>query len=194
MLRDLLNLYNYVTITNHLTYEKVHKMHESGKLALYIEQVHNAYKRIEVRNKKQALKILNVKFHNQNIIGALNEELIKEQKSNPGYAISCCIGLSSDPSWSSICRRFAAVNSTIAGYVSDKYQVLEIDKQEDGEIIFAVLEHKSKFAEEAHNLFWAHYCNNERVRARQMALAMKPVWNGQLASYYDMMYRRLIHN
>jgi len=194
MLGKLINLYYYINTTNLLTRELAHKMHDYGKLAEYIEQVENVYRKVEVRNKKQALKILKVKFHNQNIIGALNEELIKEQKSNPNYAISCCIGLSVDPCWSRVCRPITAVNSRIAGYVKDHYQVLEIDKQKDGDVIFAVLQHRNPNAEAAHNLFWAHYCNNERSRARAMALAMKPVWGGQLASYYDMMYRRMIYN
>ena len=178
-------------VTTPLSTTKLCQMHEREELARYIEQVEYAYGRIHIKSQKQALDILKVRFHNQNLIGALNEELTKQQKSDSGYAISCCIGISIDPYWASVCRSVTAVNSNIAGYVKDTYQVLEVDLKEDGEVIFAVLEHKNKRAEDAHNLFWAHYCNNEWVRAQQMALAMKMVWNGQLACYYDMMYRRI---
>jgi hypothetical protein len=191
ILDRLVNHYYYRRAVTPLTDVKIDNMYYNGKLADYIEQVENVYTRIIVRNKKQALEILKVRFHNQNLIGAFNERLTKEQKSNPDYAISCCIGLSVDPSWSSVCRSITAVNSRIAGYVSDKYQVLEIDKQEDGELIFAVLEHKNKSAETAHNLFWAHYCNNEWYRASKMALGMKLVWDRKLADYYEMMYQRM---
>ena len=170
---------------------KIQSMHDRGKLAGYLEQVKYAYTRLNIKNQKQALNILKVRFHNQNLIGAFNERLTKEQKSNPGYAISCCIGISCVTVWSSVCRSITAVNSSIAGYVRDKYQVLEIDEQEDGEAIFAVLEHKSKSGETAHNLFWAHYCNNEWQRAGKMALGMKLVWNRELEDYYEAMYQRM---
>lgn len=191
ILERLINHYYITKAIKPLTVEKLHNMHHNGKLADYLEQVENVYTRITVHNKRQALEILKVRFHNQNLIGALNERLTKEQKSNPNYAISCCIGISIDTSWSSVCRSITAVNSRIAGYVSDRYQVLEIDRQEDGELIFAVLEHKNKSAETAHNLFWAHYCNNEWVRASKMALGMKLVWDRALEDYYEMMYQRM---
>lgn len=191
ILERLLNHYYFAKATTPLTDAKLNKMHHNGKLADYIEQVEDVYTRIIVRNKKQALEILKVRFHNQNLIGAFNERLTKEQKSNPDYAISCCIGISIDSSWKSVCRTITAVNSQFAGYVSDNYQVLEIDRQEDGEVIFAVLEHKNKSAETAHNLFWAHYCNNEWVRASKMALGMKLVWDRALEDYYEMMYQRM---
>ncbi len=193
MLNRMTSYWYYRQSTVLLTDSKLYKMHSNGRLASYIEQVENAYTRITLRNRKQALEILKVRFHNQTLIGALNERLNKEQESNPDYAISCCIGLNVDPCWSTVCRPITAVSSRIAGYVSGRFQTLEIDRQEDGEIVFAVLEHKDKPAEAAHNLFWAHYCNNEWVRARHMAKAMKLVWGGQLTSYYDMMYERITH-
>jgi hypothetical protein len=198
VLRRLMNIYYLQKAATPLTDAKLKKMYYNGKLADYIEQVENVYTRIIIRNKKQALEILKVRFHNQNLIGAFNERLTKEQKSNPDYAISCCIGINVDPSWSTVCRSITAVDHRIAEYVSGKYQVLEIDKLEGGELIYAVLEHKNKSAETAHNLFWAHYCNNEWQRAGKMALGMKLVWDGKLADYYEMMYRRMynlpIHN
>lgn len=176
--------------TNPLTSTRIRKMHRNGKLAGYIENVQDAYRRINVENQKQALEILKVRFHNQNIIGALNEELIKEQKNNSGYAFSCCIGPRVNTSWTAICRTITTVDSRTAGYVRDTYQVLEIDQLEGGELIFAVLEHKDAAAEYAHNLFWGYYINNE-PRAKAMAVGMKPVWKGQLAEYYNHMYRRI---
>ena len=194
----MIGIYNYYKqfryvrlVTTPLATKKILRMHHNGKLASYIEQVEDVYTRIIVRNKKQALDILKVRFHNQNLIGAFNERISKEQNSSPGYAIGCTIGLDGNPSWPRVCRSVTAVNHRIAEYVSDRYQVLEVDKREDGEVIFAVLEHKNKSAETAHNLFWAHYCNNEWVRASKMALCMKLVWNRKLADYYEMMYRRM---
>lgn len=178
-------------VTTPLTTTKLCKMHSSGRLAGYLENVQNAYKRIHIKDQKQALEVMKVRFHNQNLIGALNEKLTKEQKSNPGYAYSCCIGPRVNTSWTAVCRTITTTDSTTAGYVRDTHQVLEIDQLEDGELVFAVLEHKDTAAEYAHNLFWAYCCNGEWTRARQMAKAMKFVWDGQLASYYDMMYERL---
>lgn len=180
-------------ITSPLTLSKVRTMHRHGKLAEYIDKVQNAYTRLHIKNQRQALEILKVRFHNQNQIGALNEELTKEQESNPGYSFSCCIGSSVNTSWTSVCRSITTVNSTTAGYVRDTYQVIEIDKTEDGETIFAVLEQKDPRAEYAHNLFWAYYVNNEYQRARAMALGMRPVWKGQLSEYYGRMYCRLLY-
>lgn len=174
-----------------LTATKVRKMHQDGGLAVYIDKLQDAYKRIHTVNQKQALEILKVRFHNQNLIGALNEELTKEQKSNSGYSFSCCIGAGGYASWTSICRSITTVDSTIAGYVKDTYQVLEIDITEDGEAIFAVLEHKDFRAENAHILFWAHICNDELPRARMMARAMRPLWGGRMFQYYDHVYHRL---
>lgn len=177
-------------ITTPLTSTRLRKMHRNGKLAGYIENVQNAYRRIHIKDQKQALEILKVRFYNQNIIGAFNEELIKEQKNNSGYAISCCIGPRVNTSWTTVCRTITTVDSRTAGYVRDTYQVLEVDKLGDGELVFAVLEHKDTAAEYAHNLFWTYYVNNE-PRAKAMAAGMKPVWKGQLAEYYGHMYRRI---
>lgn len=165
-------------------------MHRNGKLAGYLDSVQDAYKRIYIEDQKQALEILKVRFHNQNLIGAFNEELTKEQESLTGYAFSCCVGPRCNTSWTAICRAITTVDSRTASFVRNSFQVLEIDQLEDGELIFAVLERKDAAAERAHNLFWAYYINNE-PRAKAMAVGMKPVWKGQLSEYYEHMYRRI---
>lgn len=165
-------------------------MHDCDRLAGYIEQVQNAYQRVHIKNKRQALDILKVTFHNQNLLGALNERLTLGQEG-ARYHLACRLGYRVVDSWTSVCGSIVTIDSTTAGHVKDKYQVLEIDQLEDGGTIFAVLEHKDLRAENAHNLFWAHVCNDELPRARAMALAMRPLWGGRMTQYYDLVYHRL---
>ena len=187
--------FEYLT-TRLFTTAKLQKMHERDKLARYIEQVEYAYNRINIKNQKQALDILKVNFHNQNLIGALNEEIsIKKQKNGTGYSISCCIGDSINPLWPSVRRTATTVDNTTAEYVRDHYQVLEIDRIKDSvgtHSVYAVLEHKNKYAEYAHDIFWGHYTEGRWQQARKMAIGMQLVWNGQLADYYNVMYRRMV--
>ena len=83
-----------------------------------------------------------------------------------------------------------------ANLVRDVYQVIELDsiavkgKLEPANI-YTVVKKKDTAAEKAHNLFLGLYRHGEWNRARGMALAMKPLWNGELADYYEMMYKRM---
>lgn len=182
--------------TKVLSTVKLQRMHDSDKLAGYIEQVEYAYNRININDQKQALNILKVRFHNQNLIGALNEEVsTKEQKSNAGYNISCCVGHRINPDWPQVRGSATTVDHNIAEYVKDQYQVLEIDRIRDSVgilRIYAVLEHKHKYAQYAHEIFWSHYIEGRWPQARKMALGMQPVWNGQLSEYYRAMYKRML--
>lgn len=83
-----------------------------------------------------------------------------------------------------------------ANYVRDTYQTIELDylavkgKTEPVQV-YTVLEKKDAAAEKAHNIFLKLYREGEWNRARAMALAAKPLWKGQLASYYEMMFARM---
>ncbi len=83
-----------------------------------------------------------------------------------------------------------------ANMVRDVYQVIELDsiavkgKTKPADI-FTVVKKKDDKAEHAHNLFLGLYRQGEWNRARGMALAMKPLWNGVLSDYYEMMYQRM---
>ena len=83
-----------------------------------------------------------------------------------------------------------------AEYVRDTYQTIELDllavkgKTEPVQI-YTVLEKKDSAAEKAHNMFIQLYRSGEWVRARGMALAAKPLWNGQLEAYYEAMFERM---
>lgn len=83
-----------------------------------------------------------------------------------------------------------------AEYVRETYQVIELDllavkgKTEPAKI-FTVIEKKDSAAEKAHDLFLGLYRQGEWNRARAMALAAKPLWNGELAEYYEMMFQRM---
>lgn len=196
-------IYNYYRdikaeylVTKSLSTVKLQRMHDGDKLVGYIEQVQNAYRRIHIKNQKQALNILKVRFHNQNLIGAFNEEVsIKQQEKGTSTAISCCIGLHLNPSWPTVRRTATTVDRHIAEYVKDHYQVLEIDRIKDSvgtHSVYAVLEHKNKYAQYAHDIFWGHYTEGRWQQARKMAIGMQLVWDGQLADYYNTMYRRMI--
>lgn len=182
--------------TRTLSTDKLQRMHDSDKLARFIELVEYAYNRINIANQKQALDILKVRFHNQNLIGALNEEVFTEdQKSTAGYSISCCIGHRINPVWPQVRGSATTVDHNTAEYVRDQYQVLEIDRIRDsvGVLrIYAVLEIKHKYAAHAHDIFWSHYIEGRWPQARKMAIGMQPVWNGQLADYYRAMYKRML--
>lgn len=83
-----------------------------------------------------------------------------------------------------------------ANLVRDVYQVIELDSiAVKGKVepanIYTVVKKKDTAAEKAHNLFLGLYRHGEWNRARGMALAMKPLWNGELADYYEMMYKRM---
>lgn len=83
-----------------------------------------------------------------------------------------------------------------AKYVRDVYQVIELDwiavkGKTEPVAIFTVLEKMDPAAEKAHNIFLTHYRNGEWTRARAMALASKPLWNGNLTAYYEMMFERM---
>ena len=83
-----------------------------------------------------------------------------------------------------------------ADLVRDVYQVIELDSiavkgKTEPANIYTVVKKKDSKAEHAHNLFLGLYRQGEWNRARGMALAMKPLWNGELADYYEMMYQRM---
>lgn len=83
-----------------------------------------------------------------------------------------------------------------ANYVRDTYQVIELDwiavkGKTEPVAIYTVLEKRDPAAEKAHNIFLKHYRDGEWNRARGMALAARPLWKGELASYYDMMFDRM---
>lgn len=85
---------------------------------------------------------------------------------------------------------------TTANMVRDVYQVIELDSiavkgKSEPANIYTIREKKDAAAEKAHNLFLGLYRQGEWNRARGMALAMKPLWNGELADYYEMMYQRM---
>ena len=85
---------------------------------------------------------------------------------------------------------------TTANMVRDVYQVIELDSiavkgKSEPANIYTIRENKDAAAEKAHNLFLGLYRQGEWNRARGMALAMKPLWNGELADYYEMMYQRM---
>lgn len=83
-----------------------------------------------------------------------------------------------------------------ADLVRDVYQVIELDSiavkgKTEPANIYTVVKKKDSKAEHAHNLFLGLYRQGEWNRARGMALAMKPLWNGELHDYYEMMYQRM---
>lgn len=83
-----------------------------------------------------------------------------------------------------------------AEYVRDTYQTIELDliavkgKTEPVKI-YTVLEKMDPAATKAHDMFLTNYYNGEWARARGMALAMRPLWGGELANYYEMMFNRM---
>ncbi len=84
-----------------------------------------------------------------------------------------------------------------ANMVRDVYQVIELDSiavkgKSEPANIYTVREKKDTAAEKAHNMFMALYRQGEWNRARGMALAMKPLWNGELEAYYEMMFQRMV--
>lgn len=86
-----------------------------------------------------------------------------------------------------------------ADMVRDVYQVIELDliavkgKTEPARI-YTILEKKDPAAEKAHNLFLTHYRSGDWGRALTMAYEMGPLWNGELAAYYEMMMERMDGN
>ena len=86
-----------------------------------------------------------------------------------------------------------------ADMVRDVYQVIELDliavkgKTEPARI-YTILEKKDPAAEKAHNQFLSHYRSGEWSRALTMAYEMGPLWNGELAAYYEMMMERMNGN
>jgi adenylate cyclase len=88
------------------------------------------------------------------------------------------------------------VGPRTADLVGDVYQVIELDLiavkgKTEPAAIYTIMEKKDNAALKAHNVFLKHYRDGEWNRARAMALAARPLWKGELASYYDMMYDRM---
>jgi adenylate cyclase len=85
-----------------------------------------------------------------------------------------------------------------AEQVKDKYQVVELDllavkgKTEPVKI-YTVFEKKDPIAEKTHNMFIGAYRSGNWNMARSTLLAMRTMWNGELAQYYDMMYDRILN-
>jgi adenylate cyclase len=83
-----------------------------------------------------------------------------------------------------------------ADMVRDVYQVVELDliavkgKTEPARI-YTVFEKRNSKAEEVHNRFLDCYRSGDWERARSMSLALKPLWDGDLTDYYEMMYERM---
>jgi adenylate cyclase len=88
------------------------------------------------------------------------------------------------------------VGPRTADLVGDVYQVIELDLiavkgKTEPAAIYTIMEKKDNAALKAHNVFLKHYRDGEWNRAKAMALAARPLWKGELASYYDMMYDRM---
>jgi adenylate cyclase len=88
------------------------------------------------------------------------------------------------------------VGPQTAELVRDVYQVVELDliavkgKTEPARI-FTIVQNKNAAAEKAHNRFLEAYCSGEWGRAMAMAYEMGPLWDGELAGYYEAMLDRM---
>jgi adenylate cyclase len=88
------------------------------------------------------------------------------------------------------------VGPQTAELVRDVYQVVELDliavkgKTEPARI-FTIVEKKNSAAEIAHNRFLDAYRSGEWGRAMAMAYEMGPLWDGELAGYYEAMLDRM---
>jgi adenylate cyclase len=83
-----------------------------------------------------------------------------------------------------------------ANLVRDVYQVIELDSiavkgKTEPARIFTVREKKDDKAEHAHKMFLDLYRKGDWNQARAMALLIKPMWRGELADYYEMMFERM---
>jgi adenylate cyclase len=88
------------------------------------------------------------------------------------------------------------VGPQTAELVRDVYQVIELDliavkgKTEPARI-FTIVEKKNKSAEVAHDRFLEAYRSGDWGRAMAMAYEMGPLWDGELAGYYEAMLERM---
>ena len=195
-------------------------LENKGTLDKYIGDAQMAFWNAPVNNQDHALDAVKTAFQMMNSLEEFNAEITKEGIPAFGMGLgintdTVVVGnMGSDQRFDYTCLgdgvNLAArlegqskpygvrivLGPKTAEYVREAYQVVELDllavkgKTEPAKI-FTVLEKMDSAAEKAHNKFLAYYRSGDWQRARSMALASKPMWNGQLASYYEMMFDRM---
>ena len=191
-----------------------------GTLDKYIGDAQMAFWNAPVNNPKHALDAVKTAFQMLSALKEFNDEVTQEGVPAFGMGLgintaTVVVGnMGSDQRFDYTCLGDGVnlasrlegqskpygvklvIGPQTADMVRDVYQVVELDliavkgKTEPARI-YTVFEKRNAKAEEVHNRFLSCYRSGDWDRARSMSLALKPLWDGDLADYYDMMYDRM---
>ncbi len=195
-------------------------LENKGTLDKYIGDAQMAFWNAPIDNPKHALDAVKTAFEMLDSLEAFNNEIKKEGVPAFGMGIgintaTVVVGnMGSDQRFDYTCLGDGVnlasrlegqskpygvkliLGPETADMVRNVYQVVELDSiavkgKTEPANIYTVVKKQDEKAEHAHKLFLGLYRQGEWNRARGMALAMKPLWNGALADYYEMMYERM---